>query len=98
MRNQRANLPANNPDNKHIADAKRPALNQHCRHRATPSFQPGFHHNALGQPIRVGLELQHFGLQENHLQQGVQAGLLFGRNLNHDRVTAPGLGYESMFR
>ena len=48
--------------------------------------------------MRVGLELQHFGLQKNHFQQGVQTDLLFGRNLNHDRVTAPGLGYEPMLR
>ena len=48
--------------------------------------------------MRVGLELQHFGLQKNHFQQCIQTDLLFGRDLNHDRVTAPGLGNESMFR
>src|SRR2546426_49825 len=65
---------------------------------AAPPIEFGLDHGALRQPCGVGAQFQDFCLQQNHLQQGVQAGFLLGRHLDADGVPAPRLGDESAFR
>ena len=97
MADQGANFPAERADDKHVADMQRAALHQHRRHRATAPLQLGFDDSAFRQPVRIRLQFQHFGLEQNHLEQLIEAGLLFGRDLDHDRVAAPGFGDQAMF-
>ena len=42
---------------------ERAALDQHGRDRTTATIKLGLDHGALGGPIRVGLEVENFGLQ-----------------------------------
>ena len=64
-------------------------LDQHGAHR-TPAFvQPGFDDPAAGRGIRHGLEIQDFRLEEDLLQQFLDADAFLGRHLGKEDVAAP---------
>ena len=71
-----------------VADAQRSALHQHGRDRTAAAVELGFDHGAFGGTLRIGLEVEHFGLQRDHFQQLVEIGLVLGGNLDVDDVAA----------
>src|SRR6478609_4269918 len=71
-----------------VADAQRAALYQHGGDRAAAAVEPGFDHGTFGGTFRVGLEVEQFGLQRDHLQELVEVGLVLGGYLDVDDVAA----------
>ena len=66
---QRAHAPEFLADQQRIAQFQRAAQNQYRRHRAAPLFQARFDHVAGGEAGGRRLELQHFRLQQNAVEQ-----------------------------
>ena len=56
-----------------VADAEGAVLHQHGGHRAAALLQLGLDDGAARGPVRVGLELQHFGLEQDGLEQLLDA-------------------------
>ena len=71
-----------------VADPQRAALHQHGRDRAAAAIELGFDHGAFGGTFRIGLEVEQFGLQRDHLEQLVEIGLVLGGDLDIDDVAA----------
>src|SRR6202044_3287802 len=86
IRNQRAHTPHLGAGHDDIANLQGAALDQHGRHRAAAAIELGFDHGAFGGTRRVGLEVEDFGLQRDHLEQSVEIGLVLGGNLDVDNV------------
>ena len=79
-----------------VADLERALVDQDGGHRATADVEVGLEHDALGPAGRVGGELLELGHHEQLLEQVVDAEVLQGRHLDHDRVAAPRLGHEAL--
>ena len=71
-----------------VAGAQRAALHQHGRHRAAAAVEPRFDHGAFRRAVRVGLELEHFRLQRDHVEQLVEIDLLFRRDVDFEHLAA----------
>jgi hypothetical protein len=71
-----------------IAGLQGAALHQHGGDRSAAAVEPRLDHGAFGGTVRVGLELQHLGLQRDHVEQLVEIGLLFGRHVDFEHVAA----------
>ena len=67
---------------------KRAALNQNRRHRAAALVELGFDHDARSLAVGIGLEIEHFGLQQNGIEQLVEIGALQRRDFDIERVAA----------
>ncbi len=72
--------------------AQRPLLDQDGRDRTAGAIEARLDHVPLAGAVRVGLELQHLGLQRQHLEQLVDALLGLGRDVDVDGLAAPLLG------
>ncbi len=72
-----------------VAGVERAPLDEHRRHRAAADVEPRLDDRArgLGRPVR--LQLQHVGLEEEHLEERVEPGPLAGRDVHEDRLAAP---------
>ena len=75
---------------------QRTALHQHRGNRTPAALELGFNDRAFGELVRIGLQFEYFGLKQNHFEQLVKTGLLFGRHLNHDGISAPGFRNQAM--
>ncbi len=71
-----------------IAELQRAALDEHRGHRAAALVELGFDHRALGRAMGIGLEVEHFGLQQDRLFQLVEAGALERRHFDREHVAA----------
>ena len=71
-----------------VAAAQRAALDQHGRHRTAAAIELGLDHRAFGRTFRVGLEVEHFGLQPDGFEQPVEIDLLGRRHLDVEHVAA----------
>ncbi len=78
-----------------IADVQRAVANQHGGHRAAAAIEIGFEHVADGGTVRVGLQIQHVGHQQDHFEQKIEVGLGPGGNRHHDHVAAPIFGQQT---
>ena len=67
---------------------QRAALDQHGRDRTAAAIELGFDHGAFGRTFRIGLEVEQFGLQRDHLEQLVEIGLVLGGHFDVDDVAA----------
>ena len=65
-----------------------PRWTRHGRDRAAAAIELGFDHGAFGRAVRIGLEVENFGLQSDGLEQLVEIRLLGGRNLDIEHVAA----------
>ena len=72
-----------------VAHAQGTILQQHGGQRTTGLVQLRLDDNAAAQTVGVGAQLHGFGLQEDHLQQLVDALAGMGGNRHHDDVAAP---------
>ena len=71
-----------------LAAAQRAALDQHGRDRAAAAVELRLDHGAFGGPLRVGLEVEDFGLQRDSFEQLVEVELLGRRHLDVEDVAA----------
>ena len=74
-----------------VPHAERPVLHDHGGHRALAGVEVGLEHDAPGTAFGVGPELLDFGHHHQLLQQVVDAQVLQGGHLDHDRVASPSL-------
>ena len=65
-----------------------PGLDQHGRDRAAALVELGFDDDAFGGAVGIGLEVEHFGLQQDRLEQLVEVGALGRRNLDVEHFAA----------
>ena len=63
-------------------------MHQHGRDRATAAIELRLDHRAFGRTVRIGLQVENFGLQPNRLQQPVEVDLLGGRHLDVENIAA----------
>src|SRR5436309_14105118 len=61
------------PADERISGMQSAFLDQYRCHWAPTPVELGFNNSASGRAIRIGLQLHHVGLQENHLKQAVNA-------------------------
>jgi hypothetical protein len=80
--------------NQEVALVQRALLHQHGRDRAAALVEAGFDHHAGGATVGDGLELQHFGLQQNRVEQRVDAHSGLGRHRHHHHFAAEVLGHH----
>lgn len=67
---------------------QRALLNQNRCNGTAAFFHLGFNNRTLGFTIRIGFQIQNFGLQQNCLNQLVEVNPLFGGNLGTQAFTA----------
>ena len=71
-----------------VADIQRAALHQNRRDRAAAAVELGFEDDALGGALRVRLQVEQFGLQQDRFLQLVEIGLLQRRHLDVEHLAA----------
>ena len=82
----------------HVADVERALLDEDGRERALAGLAPRLEDDAAGGARRDGLELEHLGLQEDHLEELVDPDLLLGGDLAGDDVAAELLDEDALLR
>ena len=95
--NERPDTPTECSHDIRVAHSESSALDQHRRNRAPTAFNLGFDDGAFGLSVWIRLEFKHFRLQQNHLEQGIEPRFLFGGYLDHNGISAPCFGDQSMF-
>src|SRR5581483_3855144 len=65
-----------------VANIERTALDENRRDRAAAAIELGFENDAFGGAVRVRLQVEQFGLQEDRLLQFVEIGLFQRRHLD----------------
>ena len=83
--------------NDDIALMQGAVLDQQGGNGAAGLVQTGLDDGALGAAVGIGFQLLHFGGQQDHLQQVVDALALLGGDGHHDGVAAPLLGHQIVF-
>ena len=71
-----------------VADPQRAALHENGGDRPAAAIEPRLDHRALGAALRIGDEVEQFGLQRDRLEQLVEVDLLGRRDLDGQRVAA----------
>ena len=84
-----ADLPRVLAGDDQVADAQRAFLDQDGRDGAARAIEPRLDDVALGRLVRVGLQLEHLGLQGQHLEQLVDALLGLGRHVRRRWSSPP---------
>ena len=79
-----------------IAHVQGTAGHEHGSDRATALVELGLEDVAGGKGVRVGLELEHVGLEQHGLQKFVDTDLLLGRDVDEHVLSAPLLGDDSV--
>ena len=80
-----------------VADAERPALDEHRRDRTAADVEPGLDDRPRRVRLRVGLQLElGVGDEQDLLEQLVEPGLLPRRDARDLDVAAPLLGLEAL--
>ena len=74
--------------NNDIAHAQRAFAHQHGGGGAA-GLQAGFDHVAFGAAVRIGFEFQQIGLEQNHLDELIDALLGQRGNIDENRVATP---------
>jgi hypothetical protein len=72
-----------------VTDAKRTALDDDRGERTTAHLHLGLDDHAAGLGLRVGLQLEHVGLKQNHFEQFGDTLALDGRDRHRDRLATP---------
>ena len=73
---------------------QRAALDQHGRDGSAALVELGFDHQAAGFAVGIGLEVEHFGLQQDGIQQLVEIGALERRHFDFERIAAHALDHD----
>ena len=91
---QRAHAAIGRAGDDEVADVQRAALNQRRADRPAAALELGFDDHAFRGAVRIGGQLQHFGLKRDRLQQLVEAGPLQRRDLDLQRIAAEALDHD----
>ena len=83
---QRPDAAPSTAGNDDVADFDRAALNEQRADRATTALELGFDDEAVGETVRVGLEIEQFGLEGDRLEQLVEVGALERRDRDLERL------------
>ena len=78
-----------------VADPEGAVLHDDGGHRPLPGVEVGFEHDAASASLGVGPQLLDLGHDHQLLEQVVDAEVLQGGHLDHDRVAAPLLGDQA---
>ena len=97
MIEHRAHAAVGHAADERIALTQRAFLDQHGRDRTASAIEFRFDHRAARRTIGVGLELEHVGLQQDHLEQLVDTVAAPRRDRHRDRVAAVVLGDQPLF-
>ena len=81
-----------------VAGLEGAVLHQQRGHGAFGFVEVGLDHGAAGQTIRVGLQVFHFGDQQQHLQQLVDVFALDGAHRHHHHIAAPVFRQQVLLR
>ena len=87
----------NGPHDDAVAHVKRALAHQHGGGRSHARLDLRLDHVAFGGHFRARLQFHDLGLQQNHLQQRIDALLRGRRNLDGNGVAAPGFGAQAVF-
>ena len=98
MCDEGSHTPAEGPHDKDIAKPERAALYKNGCDRTATSVEFCLYDSSLGQAMGIRFQLQHFGLEQNHLQQGIEAQFLLRRDFHEDCLSAPGLRNQVVLR
>ncbi len=71
-------------------DAQRALLDEHGGDRAAAAVELGFDDGTFGRAVRIGLEVEDFGLQQDGFEQLVEVGAVLGRDFDVEHFTAHG--------
>ena len=71
-----------------VAHVQAAALDQHGRYAAAATLHFGFDDDALGGAVRVGLQLEHFGLQQDSFFEFFEILARLGRDFHGHHVAA----------
>ncbi len=71
-----------------VAELERAALHQHGGDRAAAALELGLDDDAFGGAVRVGAQLEHFGLQQDRFLELVEVLAGLGRDLDRQHVAA----------
>ena len=71
-----------------VAGHQRAGLHQHGGDRAAALVELGLDDDAFGGAVRIGLEVEDFGLQQDRLEQLVEIGALGGGDLDVEHLAA----------
>ena len=71
-----------------VADMERAALDEDGGDRAAALVELRLDHGAFGGAVRVGVELEHFRLEEDRLEQLVEVGALGRGDLDVEHLAA----------
>ena len=82
--------------NQRIAHVQGTAGHEHGSDRAAALVELGLEDVAGGKGVRVGLELEHVGLEQHGLQKVVDTDLLLGRDVDEHVLSAPLLGDDAV--
>ena len=82
--------------NQRIAHVQGTAGHEHGSDRAAALIELGLEDVAGGKGVRVGLELEHVGLEQHGLQKVVDTDLLLGRDVDEHVLSAPLLGDDAV--
>ena len=85
---QRANAAGELAADEVVAAAQGAPLDQDGGQRALARIERGLEHGAVALAVRIGLEVEDLGLEQDLLQQAVDAGALLGRDLGREHVAA----------
>ena len=77
-----------------VAALQGAALDQHGGDRAAAAVELGLDDHAVGGAVGVGLQVEHLGLQQDGLDQVVEAGLLGGGDLDRLGVAAQAFDHD----
>ena len=91
---QAAHAAPHGAGDKHVADLEGAALDQHGGHRTAARIELGFDDDAVGHALRIGLELEHFGLQQDGFLELVEVHPLGGRDLDRLDLAAQRLDLD----
>ena len=67
---------------------KRAALDEHGGDRAAAALELGLEDDALGRAVRIGLQIEQFGLQQDRFFEPVEIGLFERRDLDVENLAA----------
>ena len=90
--------PQAQPATKMSPEPQGAALDENGGHRPAALVELGFDDDAVGRAVGIGLEIEHFGLQQDGVEELVEIGALGGRHFDLEGVAAHALDDDLMGR
>src|SRR5579875_2367748 len=98
MVEHRAHTTVHGTGDKRVALMQGAVLDQNRRYGAAPAIQLRFNNGTARQPLGIGLEIEKLGLQQDHLEQPIDAFTRARRHAHCNRVAAVIFGNQALLR